>query len=159
MASIDRTPPCWPAHSIQLSTASRATERTPRRLPSTSVEIANSFRNAIYSENQRESVFGIPYKEFSSSFTKDQNNCQWAPDGDQAFDGGSYVLQFDVDEGVRLIAFKSDGNDGNCNSGPRSVSNVWLAAEEFYLILEKWRDTFETEWMSSPKSNRAFREF
>jgi hypothetical protein len=30
----------------------------------------------------------------------------WAPDGDAAFDDGSYILQFDVDERVRLIAFK-----------------------------------------------------
>ena len=35
---------------------------------------------------------------------------QWAlvsaPDGDEAFDDGSYVLQFDVGDRVRLIAFK-----------------------------------------------------
>jgi hypothetical protein len=32
----------------------------------------------------------------------------WAPDADEAFDDGSYVLQFDVDGRVRLIAFKID---------------------------------------------------
>ena len=31
----------------------------------------------------------------------------WAPDGDEPFDDASYVLQFDVKDRVRLIAFKS----------------------------------------------------
>jgi hypothetical protein len=72
-----------------------------------------------------------------------------APDGDEAFEDGSYVLQFDVKNRVRLIAFKSDHS---YSYDPGTLSDVWLAAEEFYGILKQWRDSFDSEWVSAPKS-------
>jgi hypothetical protein len=92
---------------------------------------------------------GISCTEFSRFFSKDRNDCQWAPDGDKAFDDGSCVLQFDVKDRVRLIAFKSDDD---YSYDPNTLSDVWLAAEEFYGILRQWRDTFESEWICTPKS-------
>lgn len=134
--------------SVQHRIAHRGKHTAPFALASDAGEIADNFRNAIYSENQHESFFGLPCAEFSRFFSKDQNDCQWAPDGDEAFDDGSYVLQFDVKERVRLIAFKSDGN---FSYDPNTLSDVWLAAEEYYGILKQWRDTFESEWTSTPK--------
>jgi hypothetical protein len=30
---------------------------------------------------------------------------------------------------------------------------VWLEANEFYGVLERWREEFEAEWVSAPKTN------
>ena len=92
---------------------------------------------------------GIPSIEFNEFFNKSKTDCMWAPDGDEAFDDGSYVLQFDVKDRVRLIAFKSDGK---YSYDPSTLSDVWLAAENYYGVLKQWRDAFESEWISAPKS-------
>jgi hypothetical protein len=75
-----------------------------------------------------------------------------APDGDEAFDDGSFVLQFDVGDRVRLIAFKSCHNYLH-DAG--SLSDVWLAADDFYGILRQWHDAFESEWESTPKTEEC----
>jgi immunity protein 42 of polymorphic toxin system len=111
-------------------------------------EIAEAFRNAIYSERQEEKYFGIPLAEFCAFFHKTANSRMWAPDGDEAFDDGSYVLHFDVGDRVRLIAFKSDGGGGH---DPSTLREEWLAAEDFYRVLQEWRDGFEAEWAATPK--------
>lgn len=110
--------------------------------------IADAFRNAIYADEQKESFFGSPLAEFCKFFYT-PNNIMWAPDGDEAFDDGSYVLQFDIESRVRLIAFKSDGG---YRHDPNTLSDVWLPADDFYNILREWHDAFEAEWMSAPKS-------
>jgi hypothetical protein len=110
--------------------------------------IADAFRNAIYADEQQESFFGMPLAEFSKFFYM-PSNVMWAPDGDEAFDDGSYVLQFDVESRVRLIAFKSD--EGYSHD-PNTLSDIWLPADGFYNILREWRDAFEAEWVSAPKS-------
>ena len=80
-------------------------------------------------------------------FRKAILRAQWAPDGDEAFDDGSYVLQFDVDERVRLLAFKRP--DAFVDAG--SVREVWLAADTYYGTLREWRDKFIAEWKTLPK--------
>ena len=62
-------------------------------------EIANAYINAAYADEQRESYFGIPLLQFLDLIYT--NRLTWAPDGDEAFDDGSYVLQFDVADQVR----------------------------------------------------------
>jgi hypothetical protein len=111
-------------------------------------EIAEAFRNAIYGEHQKESYFGIPLAEFCTLFYTRVNDRMWAPDGDEAFDDSSFVLHFDVGDRVRLIAFKSDDDYGH---DPTTLRDVWLAADDFYRILQEWRDGFEAEWVAAPK--------
>ena len=115
-------------------------------------KIADAFRDVVYAPDQEGKVFfGIPQPEFYGHF--DSGRLVWATDGDEAFDDGSYVLQFDVADRVRLIAFRS------CSEGyhhaPGTLSDVWLEAGEFYQILEKWRAAFEAEWASAPKIHEA----
>jgi hypothetical protein len=69
------------------------------------------------------------------------------PDGDEAFDDGSYVLQFDVGDRVRPIAFKRPESLVN----PTSVREVWLSSDTFDSALREWRDFFLAEWESLPK--------
>jgi hypothetical protein len=108
--------------------------------------IAEAFRNAIYAEEQKESYFGIPLLQFRELVYA--KRIVWAPDGDAAFDDGSYVLQFDVKDHVRLIGFKSVPG---LPYDPATLRDTCLAADDFYGILQKWHDAFENEWASLPK--------
>jgi hypothetical protein len=109
-------------------------------------EIAAAFRNALFAERLQDSYFGISRADFSDLIWS--RRLAWVPDGDEAFDDGSYVLQFDVGDRVRLIAFKSRGEGHD----PATLVDVWLLAEDFYFVLQRWHDAFETEWASTPKA-------
>ena len=110
-------------------------------------KIADAFRSAIYAEKQETSYFGVSLSEFCEILYS--KHIIWAPDGDAAFDDGSYVLQFDVRDRVRLIAFKC-GPD--CLHDPATLSDVWLASDDFYCVLQQWHDGFKSEWASMPRS-------
>jgi hypothetical protein len=72
----------------------------------------------------------------------------WAPDGDEAFDDGSFVLQFDIQDCARLIAFKSHPP---ALLDPNTLRDVTLPTDTFYGILQEWRDEFLREWTALPK--------
>ena len=111
-------------------------------------QIARAFRNALYADEPEKTFFGIPHSEFAKLFRRESADRMWAPDGDEAFDDGSYVLQFDVEDRVRLIAFKSKG----WSYDPATLKDVCLAADDFYNILQRWRDAFVAEWAAMPKT-------
>ncbi len=113
-------------------------------------QIADALRNALYAEKGQQGHFGIPLAEFSDMIRS--KRIVWAPDGDEAFDDGSYVLQFDVGDRVRLIGFKS--SEGYRHD-PSTLSDIWLAANDFYSVLQNWHDAFEDEWASMPKVSDA----
>lgn len=116
-------------------------------------KVADAFREAAYAPDQEnKQFFGITQPEFSDSFYA--NHLVWAPDGDEAFDDGSHVLQFDVENRVRLIGFKSFTE--GYHHDPATLSDVWLEAEKFYEILQIWRDSFESEWMATTKLFKAY---
>ena len=70
-------------------------------------------------------------------------NLLWAPDGDEAFDDGSCILQFDVQDRSRVIAFKRDSAHLH---DPQTLQDVWLKQDDFYGTLQKWHQQFEDEW-------------
>jgi len=110
-------------------------------------EIATTMRRALYIESEEgELFFGTSLPQFRDAVHSD--HLLWAPDGDEAFDDGSYVMQFDVGDKVRLIAFTCS-DDSLCD--PESLRDAWLAADGFYGILQDWHERFETEWASLPK--------
>jgi len=114
--------------------------------------IADAYRDAIYAPNlETEFFFGIPQPEFRNLIHS--NHLVWAPDGDEAFDDRSHVLHFDVEDRVRLIAFKS--NEEGYHHDPRTLTDMWLEAAEFYRILERWSDAFEAEWDGAPKVSES----
>ncbi len=107
--------------------------------------IADSISLAIYSDlAEGESFWGKSPAELSHIVGS--RGLMWAPDGDEAFDDGSFVLQFDVADQVRIIAFKR-------NNGPLhdqgSLSDLWLTGDDFYRILQHWYDEFESEWAAA----------
>jgi len=108
--------------------------------------IADAFRDAVYGAQARETYLGIPRERFVEMLH--MNRIMWAPDGDEAFDDGSYVLQFDILDSVRLIAFKSGQRFFH---DPATLRDISLKANDFYGLLQNWRDAFRAEWSSVPK--------
>jgi hypothetical protein len=110
------------------------------------IDIANAYTSAVYLDNNRnETHFGMSEAQLAKTLCS--NSLVWAPDGDEAFDDGSYVLQFDVGDRVPLIAFKRPDSLVD----PASVREVWLSSDTFYNTLREWRDAFVAEWESLPK--------
>jgi len=110
------------------------------------LNIANAFVGAIYSQTRHDStLFGMSLSKFQDQIYT--NHLIWAPDGDEAFDDGSHVLQFDVGSRVRLIAFKRPESEGKQDA----LNDVWLDASTYYEVLQSWRIRFEDEWAARPK--------
>ena len=124
----------------------RGTHTSPRYEGCSSSEIIEAFRNHYY-------LIGVGDDELDWRRNNDEdvfysNNLVWAPDGDSAFDDDSYVLQFDIRNDVRLIGFKARENP---LFDPSTLGEVVLKADEFYSILEQWRNEFLSEWAFLPK--------
>lgn len=97
-------------------------------------------------DRQDEEFFGFrsePFCDFVIS-----NEILWAPDGDEAFDDGSHVLQFDEGNLVRLVAFKNSATPELTQS---TVVEEWLGADEFYDVLATWTERFEAELRKGPR--------
>jgi hypothetical protein len=108
-------------------------------------KIAVAVSCAVYSDAPgEEQVFGIAPSEFQRQLSA--KDLLWAPDGDEAFDDGSHVLQLDVEDRVRLIAFKRIG--GDCPD-LGTLREVWMAGGEFYGVLQKWHDDFKAAWSAA----------
>lgn len=114
-------------------------------------KIADAFRDAVFAPDQEAaSFFGMPQPVFHETLYA--RHLVWAPDGDEAFDDGSYVLRFDVGRQVRLIGFRR--GDGN-HHDPKTLRDVMIPADEFYGILAKWRALFLGEWASGTRVDTA----
>jgi hypothetical protein len=109
-------------------------------------KIADAFCDSVYSCEPIGVFDGITPDDIEAAFNS--SNIQWAPDGDEAFDDGSFVLQFDVEDRVRVIAFRRTAKG---NHAPATLKDLWMTSEEFYAVLQQWRDAFLVEWASLPK--------
>ncbi len=108
-------------------------------------ELADAYSRAIYIESREDELFlGMPEAQFTAAIYSRQ--LIWAPDGDEAFDDGSHVLQFDVDDRVRIVAF----NRPDWLPDPRSINEIWLPANDFYCTLEEWREGFQKQLSMLP---------
>lgn len=110
------------------------------------IDIANAYNSTIYLDtNGNEIYFGMSEAQFAEKLQA--NSLVWAPDGDEAFDDHSYVLQFDVGDRVRIIAFKRPESLVD----PTTLREVWFSSDIFYNTLRRWREAFLIEWESLPK--------
>ena len=127
----------------------RIAERGSHKAPFAEVdamEVAKSYTRAVYVEHdENETFLGMSEARFKE--VVNSNGLVWAPDGDEAFDDSSYVLQFDIGDRVRLVGFKRPAG----SIDPASVRQVSLPAEGFYDTLQQWRERFIAEWESLPK--------
>jgi hypothetical protein len=135
---------------VERRVAMRGSHSVPFALEADATKIATAFRDAIYSENQKETYFGIPTGQFAEIVYS--KRIMWAPDGDEAFDDSSYILQFDIEDRVRLIAFKCVEKHF---PDPRTIRDISLAADDFYDLLKNWHDAFHREWGSMAKTSET----
>jgi hypothetical protein len=114
-------------------------------------EIASAYLVSEYEEG----VLGEKFLELSKEQFREATyaaDLVWVPDGDEAFDDGSHILQFDIGDQVRLVAFKRDYPN---RGGVMELCEVWLSATGFYAILKDCRDQFLKLWQSMPKVDSA----
>lgn len=110
-------------------------------------EIADACGIAIYAdENEDKRALGTSQADLSKIFRS--HHLKWAPDGDEAFDDGSFVLQSDAGDRVRLIGFKSEADYCHISA---TLADLWLDASVFYETLEQWRRSFLEEWEPAEK--------
>lgn len=126
----------------------RGTHTAPFAAEVHSMQIADAISRGLYEEGPDDELFlGMPRAELGELVYS--RHLLWAPDGDEAFDDGSYVLQFDVYDQVRLIAFRRTA-DGTPYE-PNTLNEAFIPADEFYRILTDWLAAFQTVWMSLPR--------
>lgn len=113
-------------------------------------EIVEAFVDGEYRDTARTDYFGLSRSAFIDDVYA--NKIPWAPDGDEAFDDGSHVLQFDVEDKVRLIAFRQTGCPEDTAS---SVQEDWIAGDLFYGVLLEWSELFAEEWSSELRKKDA----
>jgi hypothetical protein len=105
-------------------------------------EIVEAFSTARHGEFPQDQRFlGAPLSQFEQTIYA--REIMWAPDGDEAFDDGSYILQFDEGNEVRLIAFV---NQDALAETVSTISEQWLDAGRYYGVLSSWKSAFESEW-------------
>jgi Immunity protein 42 len=116
-------------------------------MTATAANIAYSFRRAIYDESKDgELFFGMSVRQFTNAISS--NRLEWTAYCDEAFDDSSYVLQFEDDNQVRLVAFTGTPD---FRYDPTSLRDVRLSPDAFYGILQEWHERFRNEWSSWPK--------
>lgn len=84
---------------------------------------------------QHELFFGLSTRQINEIVGS--NHIDWASDVDESFDEGSHVYHFDVGERVRLI--------GCINAADRCVHEAWLAADDYYEIIDSWQTCLEQQ--------------
>lgn len=103
--------------------------------------VVDGIRAAMYDEDRQDEIFfGMTAEVLREALAL--NEIVWAPDGDEAFDDGGHVLQFDLENEIRLIAFKNSESHENVE---KSIAEAWLSADEFYFLIDEWKKLFEAE--------------
>jgi hypothetical protein len=146
LKEIDATMLACSFDEVAKRIAGRGFYNPPFPVDSSAERIANAFIRAGYEPTHKDSerFFDIVEPEFRAATRR----LEWAPDGDAAFDDGSYVLHLEDLTNVRLIGYLSTPAYV-CD--PQSLREIWLPIDDFYAILQNWHDRFETEWKASPK--------
>jgi PKD repeat protein len=118
------------------------------------LKIAQLVRSILFDSthnDQDDWKFNISHHDLADIIYK--NNLLWAPDGDEAFDDGSNVLQFDIDnENVRLIGYKTTKENKVDIS---TLTDLLISSDKFYLSLKEWADGFYKDWQNSERSHRS----
>jgi hypothetical protein len=107
------------------------------------IKIVRQYVSTYFSDNEEIDAPHLAFNLEKFQSTLDSGELVLAPDGDAAFDDGSHILHFDIDEHVRIIAFKNEGDEV---ARLQSISEVTLDAASFYATLENWIQSFSTEW-------------
>jgi hypothetical protein len=135
--------------AVERRIANRGRHTAPFSTEPLATKIADTVSRVLYfTVEGNERFWGLPKDEFAQVIHS--NGLLWAPDGDEAFDDGSYVLHFDVGDRSRLIGFKR--GEGRVYD-PTTLCDIWLSKDSFYEILSTWLNAFDDEWRAMPKTS------
>jgi hypothetical protein len=133
---------------VERRVVDRGRHRAPFAADQNAGNIADAYRNVVYNigydANSTERYSGLAAAAFDEIVHV--NHIDWP--GGEEFDDGSYFLQFDVGDRVRLIAFQCR-EDGLHD--PATLRDLWLPSDEFYTVLKHWSEHFHEEWIGAPK--------
>lgn len=119
----------------------RGTHLLPLSAGVSAAELASAYLDLIYRDNARSDYFGLSPRQFEDALFS--SGVIWAPDGDEAFDDGSHVLQFDVGTHVRIVAFS---NTEEPDELAQTVREEWIHADLFYATVSCWKVLFSAEF-------------
>jgi hypothetical protein len=140
-----------PFNDVGKRIAKRGSHKPAFPMTETAASIAYSFRRAFYDQSEEgELFFGMPVRQFTNAISS--NRVEWSAHCDEAFDDSSYVLQFEDQNQVRLVAFTGTPD---FQYDQASLRDVRLSPEAFYGILRQWHDRFKREWSSWPKVSES----
>ncbi len=125
---------------VERRIARRGTHSAPELFHLSPQVIAEAFRKAFYGDPSRPQI-PLPLSGSSLRALITSRHITWAPDGDEAFDDGSYVLQLESETEVRLIAFCGDSSATLYD--PATLSDVRMPSDAFYRVLAQWRAWFQ----------------
>jgi Immunity protein 42 len=106
--------------------------------------IASAYIHAVF-EKMTGAVTDVGLPQIEVEERLYGRRCIWAPDGDEAFDDRSHILQFDIKSKVRLIGFTRDEPHPRFNA--TTLSDITIEADEYYKTLADWSVKFYGEWM------------
>jgi hypothetical protein len=105
-------------------------------------QIARSYVAAFHTSEGENTELHLSRDEFIALVNKQRLG--WASSGEEAWDDGSVVLQFDVGTRVRLVAFKTDYVDSKTTY--HTFTERYVESAEFYQVLSEWKAAFDAEW-------------
>lgn len=126
----------------------RGTHLLPMLADVAAVDVAAAYLDAIYRDHPRTDYFGLSQHQFTDALYS--SGSIWAPDGDEAFDDGSHILQFDVGSRVRIVAFINTKSPDDLAG---TISEQWMEADLFYAIISGWKTLFAIERSSRLEAN------
>jgi Immunity protein 42 len=139
VSAADATLLAVPFCSIRRRIAMRGQHCAPFSKFRDATALVEALVSAVYRETRpHEMAFELSMIEIAKIL--DDNFIDWGPDGDESFDDGSHIYQFDVGDSVRIEACKNRNDDDLC------LSEIWLPSDEFYGILDNWQRQFDLEW-------------
>jgi hypothetical protein len=116
-----------------------------------SSELVRVVKSIIYLETHTSSrFFGLSVEDWMAVLY--EKYVLWAPDGDEAFDDGSHILHFDIDDHVRLIGFV---NMETIEQTLQTIEDVTVEAQNFYSVLEQCIDSISQardELLNNPQN-------
>ncbi|MVA80924.1 hypothetical protein GOZ89_15975 [Agrobacterium vitis] len=115
-------------------------------------DVAVAYLDALYRDRPRTDYFGLSQQQFAN--TLHSSGSIWAPDGDEAFDDGSHILQFEVGSRVRIIAFSNTESPDDLSD---AVKEEWMDADLFYAIVSGWKTLFEVDRSSRRRAKSRSR--
>jgi hypothetical protein len=126
-----------PLDTVSQFTARRGTHRLPMSAEPDARLLCESILAAAFDpDRQRELFFGMSAERLFDL----TSSLDWHAGGDEAFDDGSHIFHFDVGDRVRVLACRND-----TDYQPSWLSDLWMEADEFYGLLQRWKQEFEVQ--------------